>query len=109
MDKSSRNRGNQNNSSNNRSQRRLALAVLLVLMLGFFWFMSTDNPSVKEFRDRHFMEQSDNAEDQASPDTEESGNSTGSSEGGTAESKEARKMFRNSTPLHFLNSMESTM
>ena len=84
MGNNNRNSGNQNNS-NNRSQRRLALAVLLVLLLGFFWFMSTDNPTVKGFRDRYFMEQSESSEEQTSAETEETGNSSGSPEGGAAD------------------------
>ena len=83
MGKNNRNSGNQNNSSKNRSQRRLALAVLLVLMLGFFWFMVTDNPAVKGLRDRYFMEQS--AEEQDGSGSEEAGNSTGSSSDGASE------------------------
>ena len=61
MSRERRNRGNQNNS-NNRSQRRLALAVLIVFIIGFFWFMETDNPAVKSLRDRVLTEQ--NAEEQ---------------------------------------------
>ena len=83
MSRRKQNSGNQNSSSN-RSQRRLALAVLLVLMLGFFWFMSTDNPTVKGFRDRYFMEQtetSEDAEDRTDSSAEDGGQNSGPSDG----------------------------
>lgn len=83
MGKNNRNSGNQNNSSNNGSQRRLALAVLLVLMLGFFWFMVTDNPAVKGLRDRYFMEHSDTAEENSGEGEEQASDGAGS--GSTAE------------------------
>ena len=62
-------------NSRNRSQRRLALAVLIVLLLGFFWLMETDNPKVKEFRDRYFMEQSGSTEETADSGQAESSDS----------------------------------
>lgn len=101
---------NQNNS-NNRSQRRLALAVLLVLILGFFWFMSTDNPAVKEFRDRHLMEQSGTAEESTGEDEEQqaagdgSGSEAGSDStsasdgaGGTSAADDAGKLNADALP-----------
>ena len=67
-------RNNRNNGS--RSQRRLALALLLFLILGAFWFLETDNPTISSIRDSFL--------------SEESGGQNGSSEAGDAEAQETQ-------------------